>query len=88
MKCFFVVVFFFFFFHYEFVPFQVTCLFVHSLFAKMGDKFHIFNANSVDPDQKPLSLLTYLSLHCQSVSLLWDAKHKLIKTETCCMYIT
>ena len=36
-----------------------------------------FNANSVDPDQMPRSAtVSDLGLHCLTMSLLWDARHK------------
>ena len=38
----------------------------------------VFNANSLDPDQTPRFAASDLGLHCLSMSLLWDARHKLI----------
>ena len=38
-----------------------------------------FNANSVDPDQKPRSAASDLGLYCLPLSLLWDAKLKWVK---------
>ena len=38
----------------------------------------ILNANSVDPDQTPRSAASDQGLHCLPMSLLWDAKHKLV----------
>ena len=35
------------------------------------------NANSVEPDQTPEA--SDLDLHCLSMSLLWDARHKRVK---------
>ena len=32
---------------------------------------HVFNANSVHPDQMPGSAVSDLSLHCLPMSLLW-----------------
>ena len=37
------------------------------------------NAISVDPDQMPHSAASDLGLHCLSVSLFWDARHKWVK---------
>ena len=37
---------------------------------------HVFNAISVDPDQMPQSVVSDLGLHCLSMSLLWNARHK------------
>ena len=37
----------------------------------------VFNANSVDPDQTP----SYLGLHGLSLSFLWDARLKWVKTD-------
>ena len=42
-------------------------------------EFPVFNANSVDPDQTPQSAASDLGLHCLPMSLLWDARHKLVK---------
>ena len=36
----------------------------------------VFNADSADLDQTPLSVASDLGLHCLSVSLLWEARHK------------
>ena len=36
----------------------------------------VINANSVDPDQMPLSAASDLGLHCLPMSHLWDARHK------------
>ena len=38
-----------------------------------------FHANSVDPDQKPRYAASDLGLHCLPISILWDARHKLIE---------
>ena len=38
----------------------------------------VFNANSVDPDQMPCSAASEQDLHCLSMSLLWDARLKLV----------
>ena len=37
------------------------------------------NANRVDPDQTPRSVASDLGLHCLSVSLLWETRHKWVK---------
>ena len=37
-------------------------------------------ANNVDPDQMPHSVESDLGLHCLPMSLLWDARHKWVKT--------
>ena len=37
------------------------------------------NANSVATDQTPRSMVSDLDLHCLPVSIVWDAKHKLVK---------
>ena len=37
------------------------------------------HANSIDSDQTPRSVASDLGLHCLPLSLLWDARHKLIK---------
>ena len=39
----------------------------------------MFNVNSVDPDQTPLSAASDLDLHCLPMSLLWNARLKLVK---------
>ena len=39
----------------------------------------VFNANSVDPDQTPLSAASDLGLHCLPMSLFRDARHKWVK---------
>ena len=39
----------------------------------------VLNANSVDPDQMLLSVVSDLHLHCMPMSHLWDARHKWIK---------
>ena len=39
----------------------------------------VLNANSADPDQMLLSAVSYLGLHCLSMSLLWDSRLKWIK---------
>ena len=36
------------------------------------------NANSVDPDQSPRSVKSDQGLHCLPMSLLWDAKRKMV----------
>ena len=38
----------------------------------------VLNVNSEDPDQTPRSAASDLGLHCLPVSLLWDARHKLV----------
>ena len=38
----------------------------------------MFNANSVDPDQTPQNAASDLVLHCLPMSLLWDARLKLV----------
>ena len=40
---------------------------------------HVFNANSVDPDQTPRSAASDLDLHCLQMSLLWSARLKWVK---------
>ena len=42
----------------------------------------VFNANSVDPDQRPRSVASYLGLNCLLMSLLWDARHKGLSEQT------
>ena len=42
----------------------------------------VFNANSVDPDQAPHSAASDLSLHCLTMSLLWETGYKWIKMIT------
>ena len=44
-------------------------------------EIHVFNANSVGPDQTPRSAASDLDLHCLLMSLLWDARHKWVKTD-------
>ena len=39
-------------------------------------EMHVFNANSVDPDQTPLSAASDLGLYCLQISHLWDSRHK------------
>ena len=39
----------------------------------------VLNANSVDPDQTPRSAASDLGLHCLPMSLLLDARLKLVK---------
>ena len=36
----------------------------------------VFNANSVEPDQTPHSVVSDLGLHCLPMSLFGDARHK------------
>ena len=43
-------------------------------------KYPELRANSVDPNQTTRCAVSDLSLHCSPVSLLWDAKHKWIKS--------
>ena len=61
-----------------------------SLFGKVNFQFrgHLvsfiikipgLDANSVDLDQTPHSAASYLYLHCLPMSLLWDARHMLVK---------
>ena len=38
-------------------------------------------ANSVDPDQTPQNAASDLGLHCLPMSLLWDTRHKRVKTQ-------
>ena len=42
-------------------------------------EIHVFNANSVDPDQTLRSAASDLSLNCLPISLLWDAGHIWVK---------
>ena len=42
----------------------------------------VFNANRVDPDQMLHSAVSDLGLHCLSMSLLWDARLKCVKSWT------
>ena len=42
-------------------------------------EIHVFNANSVDPDQTPRSAASDLVLHCLLMFLFWDARHKWVK---------
>ena len=37
------------------------------------------DAKSADPDQMPLSVASYLCLHCLPMSHFWDARYKLVK---------
>ena len=37
----------------------------------------VFNVNSVDPDQTPLSAASDLSLHCLPVTLFWSLQTKI-----------
>ena len=60
--------------------------FINSMFYN-----NVFNANSVDPDQTPRSAVSDLGLHRLSLSLLWDTRHKWVKTSwkiltTCISY--
>ena len=48
------------------------------MFVKISE----FKANTVDPDQTRRSAVTYLGLHSLPMSLLWDARHKLVKKGT------
>ena len=43
----------------------------------------VINANSVDPDQTSRSAASDLGLHRLPMSLLWDARHKWVKTIIC-----
>ena len=36
----------------------------------------VYNANRVDPDQMPQNVASDLGLHCLSMSLFGDARHK------------
>ena len=38
----------------------------------------VCDANSVDPDKMLHFVASDLDLHCLSMSLLWDARHKLV----------
>ena len=40
----------------------------------------VLNGNSADPDQTPRSAASDLGLHCLRISLLWDARRKLVKS--------
>ena len=40
----------------------------------------ISNDKNVDPDQMPHSAASDLGLHCLPMSLLWDARHKWVKS--------
>ena len=40
----------------------------------------VIYANSVGPDQTPRSVASDLGLHCLPMSLLWDARHKLVNS--------
>ena len=40
----------------------------------------VLNANSVDLDQTPRSAASDLGLYCLSMSLLWDARLKWVKS--------
>ena len=53
---------------------DVWLVFITVMFCK---KYEL-NADSVDPDQTPRSAASDLGLHCLSMSLLWDARHKWI----------
>ena len=57
--------------------FIITCI------ITMFIQIPVFNANSVDPDQTPRSV-SDPGLHCLSVSLLWDARHKWINILLLC----
>ena len=46
------------------------------------------NANSVDPDQMPRSAASDLRLHRLPMSLLWDARHILIKPRPSVVFTT
>ena len=39
----------------------------------------VFNANSVDPDQTPLSVTSDFGLNCFPISFLWNTRHKWVK---------
>ena len=43
-------------------------------------EIHVFNANSVDSDQMPHSVASDLVLRCLPMPLLWDTRHKWVKT--------
>ena len=42
----------------------------------------VLNANSADPDQTPQYAASDQGLHCLLMSLLWDARHKLVNTQS------
>ena len=54
----------------------VWLVFIITVFERISE----LNANSADPDQTPRS---DLGLQCLRVSLLWDARHKWVKTDLC-----
>ena len=39
----------------------------------------VFNASSVDLDQKPRFVASGLGLHCLPMSLVWNTRHKWVK---------
>ena len=45
-------------------------------------EIRVLNSNSVDPDQTSRSEASDLVLHCLLMSNLWDARHKLVNSNT------
>ena len=60
-------------------PFPVERVSGNFLVLPCFIEIHVFNANSVDPDQTPYSVASDLGLYCLPVSLIWDARHKWVK---------
>ena len=54
-------------------------LFFVLIFLQYFIAIDVLNANSVNPIQTPRSATSDLSLHCFSMSLFGDAKHKRVK---------
>ena len=56
-----------------------------SFFFNIYSKFlYQLVANRVDPDQRPHSVVFDLGLHCLPMPLLWDTRHKWVKTHKTC----
>ena len=53
----------------------IWLLYIITLFREIS----VFHANSVDSDQRMHSVASDLDLHCLSVFLLWETRHKWVK---------
>ena len=60
-------------------PFSIEGVSGYPLLLPNFNEIPVLNANSVDPDQTPRSAASDLSLHCLQMSLVGDARLKLVK---------
>ena len=62
-------------------PFQIEGVSGYFLLKPCLSETPVFNANSVDSDQKPRSAVSDLDLHCLPVSLLWGARYRWVNRQ-------